>query len=257
MSYLTDQEIVGAVTRALARDGRVNVADIMHVTAENGVVRLIGTVPAAGQKQVADDVVRSVQGVVAVQNDLTVAMEGEIADAELRDGVQAALACSPDLVSRVGCRVDDGIVTLVGHIRNAAQEADAMRIAGSIKGVEQVVSTLEIAEIVPDETALPVDDATLLGKVSDALATAGIVVRDGTSHVDQGVATLRGKVKSEKERSRARAVVESVDGIRAVHNHLVLVLSEESLVKEKQHAPGTQAARANPTNGARPVPLGD
>ncbi|HUX86284.1 MAG TPA: BON domain-containing protein [Chloroflexota bacterium] len=221
MSYLTDQEIIGAVTQALARDGRVNLADVIHITAENGVVRLTGTVPAAGKKQAAEDAIRSVHGVVSVENDLTVAVEGEISDAELRAAVQAALARSPELVARVGCRVHDGVVTLVGHIRDVAQEEEAIQTAGSIKGVEQVVSTLEIAEIVPDKTALPADDATLLGKLSEALDRAGIYIEGRDLHVDQGVATLRGRVDSEKARQRAGVVAASVDGIRAIHNRLV------------------------------------
>lgn len=221
MSYLTDQEIVGAVTRALTRDGRVDFSDVIHVTAENGVVRLTGTVPGAGQKRAAEEAIRRVDGIVDVENDLTVAMEGSISDAELRAAVLATLARSPDLVTRVGCRVDDGVVTLVGHIRDAAQETEAIQLAGSVKGVEQVVSTLEIAEIVPDTAALPADDPTLLGKLSEALDRAGLYIAGRALHVDQGVATLRGRVGSEKERQRAGAIAASVDGIRAVHNRLV------------------------------------
>lgn len=221
MSYLTDQEIVGAVTAALARDGRVNLADVVHVTAENGVVRLVGTVPSAGQRQTAGDVARQARGVVGVENDLTVATEGQISDAELRDQVLASLARSPELAPRVGCHVDDGVVTLVGHIRDAAEEEEAIRIAGAVRGVEQVVSTLEIASIVPDLTTLPADDATLLGRLAEALDGAGIYIRARDLHVDQGVATLRGAVETETERQRAGAVAASVDGIRAVHNHLV------------------------------------
>ncbi len=221
MSYLTDQELIGAVLHCLARDGRVNPADVIHVTAENGVVRLTGTVQSAAQKHAAEEAARQVPDLV-VENDLTVAMEGEIADAELQAGVMAALAGSPELVARVGCRVDDGIVTLVGHVQDAAQEDEAMRVAGAVKGVKQVVSALEIAAVAPDETALPIDDATLVGKLAEALARAGVTVRDHEFRVDQGVATLHGRVASEKERRRAGAIAAAVEGIRAVHNRLII-----------------------------------
>ena len=221
MSYLTDQEIIGAVTRVLARDGRVNLADVIHITAEDGVVRLSGTVPAAGQKKAAEEAIRSVHGVVDIENDLTVAIEGEISDAELRAAVLAGLADSPDLVARVGCRVDGGMVTLVGHIRDAAQAAEAIRIAGAVKGVESVRSALTIAEIVPNAAELPIDDATLLSKLSEALDQAGVYIRDRDLRVNRAVATLRGRVDSEKERQRADAVASAVDGVRGVHNHLV------------------------------------
>ena len=222
MSYLTDEEVVGAVTRALARDGRVNLADVVHVSAEKGVVLLTGTVWSAGQKQAAEEVISRIHGVAGIQNDLTVATEGTISDAELRAGVLDALARNPELAPRVGCSVDDGVVTLVGHIRDVAEELQATRIAGSVRGIEQVVSTLEIAEIVPEEGALPVDDATLVGKVADALNTLGFDVVDRTIRVDQGVATLTGRVGTEGERQRVVKAAESVPGIRALHDRLTV-----------------------------------
>src|SRR5581483_11872475 len=87
---------------------------------------------------------------------------------------------------------------------------------------------LEIAEIVPDVTALPADDATLVGKVADALDQAGVEVLDRVIEVDQGVATVRGKVRTDDDRQRVAAAVASVDGIRAEHTRLVLRLSERS-----------------------------
>src|SRR5579883_3246327 len=105
MSYLSDEELIGAVTRALARDGRVDLSDVVHVSAQNGVVLLTGTVWSAGQKQTAEEVVRRVRGVANVQNELTVATEGEISDAELEAAVLAALARQPVLAPRVGCVV--------------------------------------------------------------------------------------------------------------------------------------------------------
>ncbi len=222
MSYLTDEELIGAVTQALARDGRVNLADVIHISAGNGVVLLSGTVWSAEQKQAAEDVTRRVPGIAEIQNDLTVALEGEISDAELRNAVLNALAQQPELVQKVGCSVDDGIVTLVGHVRDAAEEQKAIAVAGAIHGIKQVISALEIAERVPNESALPVDDATLVGKVAAALDATGVIIQDRVIEVDQGVATLRGTVRSERERQRAMEAVESVDGIRAVHDHLVV-----------------------------------
>lgn len=222
MSYLTDEELVGAVTQALARDGRVNLSDVVHVSADNGVVLLTGTVWSAGQKQAAEAATREVDGIAALQNDLTVATEGTISDAELRDAVLDALSRQPELAPRVGCSVDDGIVTLVGHIRCAADEERAIRIGGSVRGVEQVVSALEIAEIVPEEGALPIDDATLVGKVAEAMDDAGVSVEQRVIRVDQGVATLAGQVGTEHERQHADEVAESVAGIRAVHDRLAI-----------------------------------
>jgi osmotically-inducible protein OsmY len=253
MAALSDQEIAGAVIAALAGDGRVDMSDIVHVSVDSGVVLLSGTVWSAEQKLAATEITRGVHGVVDVQNDLTVAVEGEISDAELREAVLAALAGNPELVRRVGCTVDDGIVTLVGHVRDSGDEQRAIHVAGTVHGVEQVISALEIAEIVPDETVPPIDDATLVGKVADALDCAGIQIEGRVIEVDQGVATVRGKVKTVEDQRRVRDIVASVDGIRAVHARLVLRRSEESADPDEALAARvihalTRDGRVSPSN---------
>jgi osmotically-inducible protein OsmY len=227
MSSRTDQEIIGTVTAALVRDGRINLADIVHIGAENGIVRLSGTVRSAGEKDLAATIARAIPGVMSVENDLTVATEGEITDRELRAAIEDALAHDPALLRRVGCIVDDGIATLVGHITDAAQEQKAMQIAGSIAGIEQVMSALEIAGIVPD-AALPPDDPTLLDALAQRLDCSGLVIRNRVLRVDHGVARLEGVVRTPAERERAGLAAAAVAGIRAVKNHLVIGMSEES-----------------------------
>lgn len=222
MSYLTDEEVVGAVVAALARDGRVNPADIIHVAAENGLVRLTGMVQSAWQKEAAGEVARPASDGRRVENDLTVATEGEVSDSELRQAVLTSLAQQPELAHNVGCSVESGVVILVGSVRDAAQDQQAMRIAEAIKGVERVVSDLKIVGSAPVGAATRTDDVTLASAVALAITNAGVDVIHRTIRVDHGIATLEGKVTSEREKQLAGEVAASVDGIRTVHNQLTL-----------------------------------
>ncbi|MBI2938959.1 MAG: BON domain-containing protein [Chloroflexi bacterium] len=228
MGRIADEQITGAAIHALARDGRVNLADHIDVRTEGGVVELIGTVLSDGERDAAIEIARQVPGVVQVVDALTVHVDGKLSDRELVEAVAAALGRNPSIQDRVGCRIDDGIVTLIGHIRSPAEEREAMRLAGSVKGVKNVVSALVISEEVPVETVLPLDDPTLADAVAAALLAAGLDVFDPDVRVSNGVAYLCGQVSSEVERRRVEEVAATVAGIRAVHNRLLLRLSPHS-----------------------------
>jgi len=62
---------MGEMNRAIAKRDHVD-SNNVHVTTAGGVVKLEGHVAAAAQKQAAGDAVQSLDGVTAVQNDLTV-----------------------------------------------------------------------------------------------------------------------------------------------------------------------------------------
>jgi osmotically-inducible protein OsmY len=73
---LADEEIRGAVVEAIARSGRVKVADVIHVDVQAGDVLLSGTVDSADEKAAAEAVARGVRGVARVVDRLTIATEG-------------------------------------------------------------------------------------------------------------------------------------------------------------------------------------
>ncbi|MBI3980119.1 MAG: BON domain-containing protein [Chloroflexi bacterium] len=222
MATVRDQEIAGAVQHAIDQLGRLHLGDRVQVRVENGVVQFLGIVCSAAERQALEETARRVPGVRQVVNVLAIAIDGERSDRDLRLAVEQALARWPDLRDGVDCRVQGGVVRLLGHIRHPAQEDLAIRVAGSVPGVEDVVSDLTISERVPATEQLPLDDATLVGRVADALAAAGVTIFEGRPQVDDGVATLAGKVGSWAERRQAGQAVAEVDGVRAVKNRLVV-----------------------------------
>jgi osmotically-inducible protein OsmY len=68
---VNDGIISARAKTALLRADHVD-SNNVHVTTAGGVVKLEGHVAAAAQKQAAGDAVQSLDGVTAVQNDLTV-----------------------------------------------------------------------------------------------------------------------------------------------------------------------------------------
>jgi hypothetical protein len=71
----SDQQIVEEACQRLERDGEVDATDI-EVTAEDGVIRLRGTVPDRQTKRRAEECVESIYGARDVMNELRVSREG-------------------------------------------------------------------------------------------------------------------------------------------------------------------------------------
>lgn len=222
LTSVRDAETAGQVIRALARDGRLDVSDVVQVAVENGVVQLSGTVKSADEKRVAGEVTAGAPGVQEVRNSLVVAMRPYGDDAELRAEAEASIRRAPDLDLRdVGVEVDDGIVHLVGRVADAAKEDQAEAVAGDVKGVKEVVSDLRVGEAQADEVIEIVDDATLRGQVAGELADHGIVVFDDETIVTGGVVRLRGHVFSRRDAEQAERLARSVPGVQSVRDELV------------------------------------
>ncbi len=252
MGFVRDQEIAGGVVAALARDSRVNAADRVNVSVESGIVTLSGIVRSASEKTAAGEAAAQVPGVVQVDNALTVATDGTISDLELATAVADALARAPGVSLRdIGATVDDGIVTLVGHVRDRAQEEEAIRAAGSVKGVKNVVAALARDDQL-NAVGLPLDDTTVRNQAMGALAESGLNLYDEEVHVAEGVVYLTGRVASEADRRRATEVLQHLVEVARVVNRLVLADSEVSASPDERLTALVQHAlrrdgRANPS----------
>jgi hypothetical protein len=73
----SDQQIIEEACQRLERDGEVDASEI-EVTAEDGVIRLRGTVPDRRTKRRAEECVESVYGAQDVMNELRVSAQGQL-----------------------------------------------------------------------------------------------------------------------------------------------------------------------------------
>lgn len=123
-----------------------------HVAVTNGVVTLTGEATSEAQKDLTTEYVRDVKGVKAVKNRMTVTTEppprslGELVDdASITAQVKAALLTHKStsaLKTKVVTR--DGVVTVSGAVKNAAEKDLVTKLAMDVEGVKDVINNLTI-----------------------------------------------------------------------------------------------------------------
>lgn len=158
----TDDQIDDRVEFRLDTSDLVRKYNI-HTKVQNGVVTLSGDVATAAQKTEAERLARGVEGVVRVQNDITIDPDedktvtdrikkgmnktGEaINDAWITTKVKWFLARDEGLKSVTSIDVDtkDHVVTLKGSVKTAAEKTRAVELANKADGVTKVVDLLTI-----------------------------------------------------------------------------------------------------------------
>jgi hyperosmotically inducible protein len=158
----SDAGITTAVKSRFATDDTVKAYQI-DVHTQNGVVTLSGTVDSPAAKEQAVRVARATDGVRDVVDQVTVGagdtaagsagsmdrtvgtVGGAASDAVVTATVKSKMMADTS-VSGLQINVDtaNGIVTLTGHVRNAAERERAIAIARGTEGVAKVEDKLDI-----------------------------------------------------------------------------------------------------------------
>ncbi len=121
------------------------------------------------------------------------------------DGVSAHL---------IDVSVTDGIADLSGSVSNVLAKERASKVARMVKGVRGVVNRLKV-------NTVPVEDATLLQMIEDALTVAPATDSyELEVTVEDGVVTLTGRVESRAEKNLAATVAKGVYGVRELRNKI-------------------------------------
>ena len=224
----SDEEIRKAVQAALLYDPRVNPFPV-DVGVDDGQVSLSGAVGNLKAKRAATDTARNTVGVIGVDNYLRVrpadhfgaqTIENRVREAFMRD----ALIDSHDIF----VDANDGVVSLFGNVDSPIEKSQAEDVASRVAGVTEVrnyltVERLGVAIPLPGgygwypydysyrSTDTPADDAAIAANIRQEIYWSPYVDRaDVVVHVDDGVATLTGTVKSRAE--RAAAVASAYEG---------------------------------------------
>ena len=143
-----DSWITAKTKIALYADDRVSGTDV-NVDTHGGMVTLRGKVASADQKRVAEEVAKTVDGVTSVRNDLQVvpATERKAVNAEdkdLKSAVQSRIKQDAHLKGAdIDVRVDAGVVTLIGDVKDLGTRARASEVARSVPGVRSVKNELQ------------------------------------------------------------------------------------------------------------------
>jgi osmotically-inducible protein OsmY len=153
----------GGITADSTLRGRVQAALLLHrdlslartqVDANNGVVTLQGEADSKAQRKLAGDYVKGLDGVVRVNNEMTVSGEShprrreirkQIDDASITAQIKMALLfnrATSALKTRV--RTENGVVTLTGRVGSKAERELVTRIAKNVEGIRAVRNKLAI-----------------------------------------------------------------------------------------------------------------
>ena len=141
-------------------------------------------------------------------------------DTELRRHVLDELDFDPSLDARnIGVTVQNGIVTLGGHVGSYAEKYNAERAAQRVKGVRGIVE--EIAVRVPSSALT--DDAKLATRAADVIAWDASLPADAVKvRVKDGWVTLSGTVDWQYQRTACESAVRRLSGIVGVANQIAV-----------------------------------
>lgn len=160
----------------------------IEVEVKNGEVVLTGVVDVLAEKQAAEVIAAGVPGVRRVENDLTVAMDGQVSDTEVALSVQQKIEeDTPLSLHDVSVQSAHGVVTLQGEVDSAGLRQAAAAAAAEARGVKEIHNQLKVSRTK--------DDASITNEVELALSRADRVSpRDVSTSTRKGKVTLQGRV---------------------------------------------------------------
>lgn len=140
---LSDDDIAARAARILDWDLRL-ANQTIHITVENGVVRLSGSVPWEYQRREAEADIRKLGGVVQVVNHLTLRADTNLA--QVRESIRAALERAADVqAEHIGVDLDDdGSVILSGDVHTMTERTAVENAAWCTPGVARVHNHIHV-----------------------------------------------------------------------------------------------------------------
>jgi osmotically-inducible protein OsmY len=139
---------------------------------------------------------------------------------ELRVAVEEELDWEPSIDAKgIGVAVNDGIVTLSGHVGTYPEKTHAEHVAARVKGVRGVVAELEVRLHKTHQHT----DEEIARAASNALSWNTVLPKEKIKvWVENGRVTLEGTVHWQYQRIAADHAVRYLSGVRDVNNHIAV-----------------------------------
>ena len=152
-------------------------------------------------------------------------------DKTLRQNIIDELEFEPSIeAAHIGAAVEDGVVTLTGHVSSYAQKVAAERAVQRLKGVKALAMEVQVRYPFEAKT----DDDQIAKRAADALAWNLVPAQSTKVTVQQGWITLKGKVDWQYEKVAAELAVRRLAGVTGVTNAIeVKPHAEPKEVKRK------------------------
>jgi osmotically-inducible protein OsmY len=139
----TDQDIAAAALNAMSWQVRVP-SRAIQVRVDNGWVTLDGSVDYNFERQAAENAVRHLTGVIAVNNLIT--LKAAVSASGLKKDIESAFGRAAQVnASHIGLKVTGNKVVMSGNVSSWAERREAEHAAWSAPGVWQVENNLQVA----------------------------------------------------------------------------------------------------------------
>jgi osmotically-inducible protein OsmY len=144
-------------------------------------------------------------------------------DLMIREDICRELEWEPQVnPAHIGVAVEDGVVTLSGHVSNCAEKFAAEHAARRIRGVRAIVQAIDVR---PPESATRPDEA-IAASIAQTLEWDELVPHDRIlATVEHGIVTLEGTVERAFHRDEAELDVRKIRGVNGVINKITVAPS--------------------------------
>ncbi|VVP97355.1 BON domain-containing protein [Pseudomonas fluorescens] len=141
-------------------------------------------------------------------------------DLSLRKTILEELEFQPDIdAANIGVAVDNGVVTLTGHVTNYAQKVRAERAVKAVKGVRALAEEIQVRL---DKGAGTADDTIANRALNIIDWSADVPVGAVKVIVENGWVSLEGQVDWQYQKETAERAVRKLSGVVGVDNRLTL-----------------------------------
>ncbi|CAI8906748.1 MULTISPECIES: BON domain-containing protein [Pseudomonas] len=143
-----------------------------------------------------------------------------MSDLNLRKTILEELEFQPEInAANIGVSVDNGVVTLCGHVNSYAQKVTAERVVKSIKGVRALAEEIEVKLNANSGT----EDDTIARRALKIIHWSSDVPEgDVKVIVQHGRVTLEGEVDWQYQKETVERCVRKLSGVIGVDNRLIL-----------------------------------
>ncbi|HEX8594801.1 MAG TPA: BON domain-containing protein [Pseudomonas sp.] len=139
-------------------------------------------------------------------------------DLILRRNILDELEFQPHIdAAAIGVAVENGVVTLTGHVRSYAEKIAAERAVKSVKGVRGVAEELEVR--IPGTIGL--SDDVIASRCLELIQWNESVPADRIQvKVQNGWVTLEGQVDWQYQKEAAQSAIRKLSGVTGINNFL-------------------------------------
>lgn len=195
----------------------------VHVSVQDGVATLTGSVQLYEYKADAGKRVLRAKGVEAVRNLIQVG-GSNVTDKKLRDKLAEEIEYDRvgygNAFNAITVAVDNGVVTLGGHARTYVDRDSALALVNTTPGVKDVINEIQVdpVSLMDDQIRLEVARAVYGYPILQKYAINP--ARPIRISVQNGHVSLYGVVDSEADRNAAFLRANGVPGVFGVKNYL-------------------------------------